>query len=60
MIIGGKARHGSDERAGLRDIKGMFAAIVLLAVSAMTIYGLISLVESRANYLIRDSSGSHR
>ncbi|MFT3942547.1 MAG: ABC transporter permease [Ancrocorticia sp.] len=61
MIIGGKGLGMALMSAqGSGDIKGMFAAIVLLAVSAMAIYGLISLLESRANYLVRDSAGSHR
>ena len=61
MIIGGKGLGMALISAqGSGDIKGMFAAIVLLAVSAMAIYGLISLLESRANYLVRDTSGSHR
>ena len=61
MIIGG---HGLGmtllSAQGSGDIKGMFASIVLLAVGAMAIYGLISLLESRANYLVRDTAGSHR
>ncbi len=61
MIIGGNGLGMTLLSAqGSGDIKGMFASIVLLAASAMTIYGLISLVESRANYLVRDTAGSHR
>lgn len=61
MIIGGKGLGMALISAqGSGDIKGMFAAIVLLAASAMAIYGVISLVESRANYMIRDSYSSHR
>ena len=61
MIIGGNGLGMTLLSAqGSGDIKGMFASIVLLAASAMTIYGLISLVESRANYLVRDTAGSHK
>ena len=55
MIIGGNGLGMTLLSAqGSSDTKGMFASIVLLAVSAMTIYGLISVVERRANYLVRD------
>ncbi|MFT0847139.1 ABC transporter permease [Actinomycetaceae bacterium L2_0104] len=61
MIIGGNGLGMTLLSAqGSGDIKGMFASIVLLAASAMTIYGLISFVESRVNYLVRDTAGSHK
>lgn len=61
MIIGGNGLGMTLLSAqGSSDIKGMFASIVLLATSAMTIYGLISILESRANYMVQDTSGSHR
>lgn len=55
MIIGG---HGLGmillSAQGAGDIRGMFAAIILLATSAMIIYGLISLLEWRVNREVKD------
>ncbi|MGO1637515.1 MAG: ABC transporter permease [Ancrocorticia populi] len=55
MIIGGNGLGMiliSAQGAG--DIRGMFAAIVLLAASATSIYGIISLVEWRVNREIKE------
>ncbi|MCF2706429.1 ABC transporter permease [Arcanobacterium haemolyticum] len=54
MIIGGKGLGMLLTSAqGSADVKGMFATIILLAASAMAIYGFIALLERRANYLVR-------
>lgn len=56
MIIGGSGLGMillSAQGAG--DIRGMFAAIILLAASAMTIYGLISLFEWRVGREVKDT-----
>ncbi len=54
MIIGGKGLGMLLTSAqASADVKGMFAVIILLAASAMLIYGFLVLVERRANYLIR-------
>lgn len=56
MVIGGNGLGMQLISAqGSGDIRGMFATIILLAICAMAIYGLILFVEARANYLIRDA-----
>lgn len=55
MIIGGTGLGMQLTSAQTSaDVEGMFAAILLLAFSATAIYGLLALVERRANYLVRD------
>ena len=55
MIIGGNGLGMILLSAqGNGDIRGMFAAIILLAASAMSIYGLISLLEWRVNREVKD------
>ncbi|MBE6483513.1 MAG: ABC transporter permease [Actinomycetaceae bacterium] len=53
MVMGGEGLGlllGTAQQSS--DVKGLFAIIILLAISAVSIYGMLLLVERRANYLI--------